>query len=218
MMTKISAYTPQNRNNFTTKQPCIKRQNVSFGKKPIDPTPDKIDKFFIKIANTNFMKKLIDWSQKGKTKVNKDGESVFVKNAEKLSPFLMVAYSAFLQTNHVVNILRNDQMPKERKETLAVNNVLAFIIPTIGAFTIDGTINKGVDRFQKYTESLHGQKLNPKQMKGLKTIKSVFIFSMMYKYAATIITTPMADVVTDLMRDHGMLDKKKSEATKVASK
>ncbi len=159
-----------------------------------------VQKFILKVADNKPLQKAVEWASKG-------------NNAEKISQYLMVAYSAFLQTCHVVNIMNNKQMPEERKQTLAINNILAFIIPTAGAFTMDKAINKGIDRFQKYSENVRGVKLNEKQALGLKTLKSIFIFSMMYKYFATIITTPLAEVTTKFLKKNGYLQSKNPENT-----
>lgn len=210
----ISAQSPQNKFNKISNS-NNSSQNVNFS-----GLKDDVDKFFskqadkertknilFKIANNKTMEKIVKWASRN-------------DNSKKLAQYLMVGYSAMLQTNHIINIHRNKQMPEERKETLIVNNALAFVIPTIGAFTVDNAIDKGIERFQKYAEKVRNQKFNEHQAEGLKALKTIFIFSMMYKYFATVITTPMADKVTDFMRDKGMIGKnrKAEEAKKESSK
>lgn len=220
MINSINNYTHKKNFNLS-KERAQKPQNVNFRGAKLDDFYSKIaDKkqtknIILKIANSNFMKKIVEWGSK-ETTVIKNGQKIISYNSDKIPQYLMVSYSAALQTNHIYNILKNDQMPQERKETLAVNNALAFVLPTIGAFTIDSSINKSVKQFQKYSEKIKNTKFDETQLKGLKTLKSVLIFGLMYKYFATIITTPMADKVTDLMRDKGLIGKKRkvAEATK----
>lgn len=224
MINSINVYTPSNK-YFSNNETSQKRQNqnLNFG-------DSKADKFFSKIAESKrtkniitkiadnpIMKRLVTWCAEEKVTTNKKGEKIVDRNSDKIFQYLMVSYSALLQTNHIFNILKNKQMPEERKETLAVNNALAFVLPTIGAFTIDKSLNRSIDKFQKYAEKVRDKgKFTEKQAGGLKAIKSVLIFGLMYKYFATIITTPMADKVTDWMRDKNLIGKqrKAKEATK----
>ena len=224
MINSINTYSPQNR---FYKQAKVTRhaQNINFeakkewyfNKKLNEfaekiASKEKVKDFIFKAADNKTLKALVEWASKEKTVLNKNGEKVKDCNTDKLNQYLIVGYSAFLQTLHIRNIMKNKQMPEERKETLAINNILAFIIPTIGAFTIDKSINKGMETFQKYAEKVKKQKFNEDQLKGLKTFKSVLIFGMMYKYFATIITTPLADVTTDFLRDKGIIGKTRNKA------
>lgn len=218
MLNAINSYTPQNK-PLTAKSVAQKPQNINFKGSKFDDYFSKIaDKkstqnIIIKIANNPTIKKIVDWCAIETPKINKKGEKIIDRNSDKIFNYLMVAYSALLQTNHIINIKKNKQMPEERKETLIVNNALAFVLPTIGAFTIDKSLNRSIDRFQKYAEKTRNNtKFNEKQAGGLKALKSVFIFSMMYKYFATIVTTPMADKVTDFLRDEGLIGKKRKVA------
>ena len=114
---------------------------------------NKLDQFLIKIAENKTVKKLVEWAS-GKTTVTKRNnkneivKEVVNKNYDRLVQYLMTAFSFTLQSSYIINIMRNKEIPQERKETLSVVNGLTFVLPTIGAFTIDGTINKGADRFQ----------------------------------------------------------------------
>lgn len=212
IVNSIYAQTPQRKfvaRPTVAQRPMISAQPQNFG--GIKKLYEKIDKFFMKVAEKKGVQKIIlkiaenkplqkavEWASKG-------------DNAEKIAQYLMVAYSALLQTCHVTNIMNNKQMPEERKQTLAINNVLTFFIPTIGAFTVDKAINKGIDRFQKYAENVRGVKFNKHQTTGLKTLKSIFIFSMMYKYFSTVVATPLADVTTKFLKNQGYLKSKDSE-------
>jgi hypothetical protein len=224
MITSINTYTPQNK---PYKQAKVARQsqNINFGEKKewfllkkVNEFAEKIASkektkdFLFKVADNKTMKALVDWASKEKIIPNKYGEEIKDCNSDKLSQYLMVGYSALLQTLHIRNIMKNKQMPDERKETLIVNNALAFVLPTIGAFTIDKSINRGIETFTKYAEKTRNKKFNDNQLKGLKTFKSVLIFGMMYKYFATIVTTPMADVTTDFLRDKGLIGKARNKS------
>lgn len=206
MIRSINSYSPKS-TLCQNQKVASKPQNVTFA----GTNWNKTDDFFLKIANSNPMQKIVEWASQKTTKTNRKGELIVNKNSDKLAQYLMIGFSAILQTNHIVNILRNHQMPQERKETLAVNNGLAFILPTLGALTIDNSINKSSDRFEKYIKEINNHKLSKDAIKGIKAAKTLFIFTMMYKYASTIITTPLADVTTDFMRDKGLIGKAKTK-------
>ena len=216
MINSINSFTPQKK-SFQNKIEMPRTQKLNFGGAKLDEFYSKIaerkqtQNIILKLANSRIIRGLVNWGAKDKITTSK-GEKIITKRGDDLPKYLMVSYSGVLQTNHIVNIHRNKQMPEDRKETLIVNNLLAFILPTIGAFTIDSSINKGVKKFQKYAEKTKNTKFNDKQLNGLKTIKAVLIFGLMYKYFATIVTTPMADKVTDFLRDKGVIGQKKKPA------
>lgn len=203
MINSISRYSPKAR--FVQNQEKNKRQNIIFS----GIKQNKIDEILFNIADSSPMRKIVKWASKKTTITNKKGEEIVKKNSDKLAQILMIGFSAVLQTNHIINIMRNKEMPQERKETLAVNNALAFVIPSIGALTIDNSINRATDRLAKYIKKVNNNKLPEKTLNGVKAAKSIFVITMMYKYFATVITTPMADVTTDWMRKKGWLGKVK---------
>ena len=156
MITSINTYSPQNK---FCKQSRVtsKPQDINFGGIGDTFLGKKFNAFcsriadkkrtqaiITKIAEDKTMKKLVNWASEEKTVINKKGEEITDCNSDKLSQYLMVGYSALLQTLHIRNIMNNKQMPEERKETLVVNNALAFFLPTLGAFTIDKSINRGM--------------------------------------------------------------------------
>lgn len=215
MINSINTYAPQQKASLYRKNNRAIQANINFGgAKPNDffsrmANKKQTQKIIFAIANNSVVKGLVNWASKEKTTTNKNGTKITTCNSDKLTQYLMVGYSALLQINHIINIYRNKQMPEERKETLIVNNALAFVLPTIGAFTVDSSINRGINSFKNYAERVKQRKLNTNQLHGLKALKSVFIFGMMYKYFATVITTPLADVATDWLRERGLIGKKR---------
>jgi hypothetical protein len=225
MINSINAYTSQNKYLPIKQETSKNSSNTNFGKnKMLDDFCSRIaDKkqtknIIFKIANSDIMKSIVAWGAKEKTTLNRKGEIISSNNSDKISQYLMVGYSAILQTNHIINILKNKKMPEDRKETLAINNVLTFILPTLGAFTIDKSINKGIDRFQRYAETVKNKKFNDSQAKGLKTLKTVFIFAMMYKYFANLVATPLAEVTTKGMKHAGLIGNKSKFGSKIFSR
>ncbi len=163
---------------------------------------NKLDELFCSLADTKGMKKLVNWASK-KTSSNK------ISNSEKLNQFFMIAFSACLQSCSIFNIARDKNIPKERKENLMVNTGLTFIIPTLGALFVDNIINKQFDKLVEHYKKVNknNTKITEESVelacKGIKNFKSIFIFTLMYKFGSTLIALPIADKVTDYMRKKG---------------
>lgn len=198
------------------------KQKIAFGNKAV---LSKADKFVLNLASCKPIQKLVDWSGKRTIKHLKNGKTRVMKNEDKLRQYLMVGYSLGLQTNYVANVLSNDRMPKKRKQTLAINNIISFFIPAIGAFTVDRAINDGVKKLQLYivkTNKEVGKKLMPSSsaVKGVKAAASIIVFTTMYKWLSTVVATPIADKVTKFMDKKGWLSKEEvpHETTKSIKK
>lgn len=218
MITPIKSYTsPYNKvsaqNNKRQAQTAF--SNPTFGNS--NPKNfSKLEQFFIKIAENKTVQKLSEWAC-GKTVITKRNhknevvKEVVNRNYDRLVQYLMTAFSFTLQSSYIINIMRNKEIPQERKETLSVVNGLTFVLPTIGAFTIDGTINKGADRLQKYLKKINGVHFSQKAFDGVKTLKSVIVFTMIYKYASTLVAMPMAEGVACALKRFGVFGKKAKE-------
>jgi len=206
MITAIRPYAAQNKKLQSQSQSRRKfsaqGDTLSFGNN--SKNLSFFDKVFSKIGENKTVKGIIDWASKEKTIVKHNGDVVVKRNSDKLAQYMMVAFSAVLQSNHVFNIMRNKEIPQDRKEVLAVNNGLTFVIPTIGAFTVDGIIHKKVDDFQQYLKEVNGKHLSKEALEGVKAAKTILIFTMMYKYASTLVAMPMANGVTNFMRRNGV--------------
>lgn len=171
---------------------------------------NKLDDGFISLANTKPMKKIINWASK---KLPKDSKKM--SNSQKLNQAFMIAFSACLQSCSIFNIAKDKNIPKERKETLMVNTGLTFVIPTVGALFIDNIINKQFDKLIEQYKKVN--KTNPKLTKeaidnacsGIKNFKSIFVFTLMYKFGSTLIALPIADKVTNYMRKKGYFNSSK---------
>lgn len=165
---------------------------------------NKLDNMFASLADSKPMRKIVNWASK---KLPKNSNKV--SNSQKLNQFFMIAFSACLQGCSIFNIAKDKNIPKERKETLMVNTGLTFVIPTVGALFIDNIINKQFDKLIEQYKKVN--KTNPKLTKeaidnacsGIKNFKSIFVFTLMYKFGSTLIALPIADKVTDYMRKKG---------------
>lgn len=195
-------------NNFST-------SNITFGNKFTSKVENNIDNFtnklFLKLAELKPLKSFIDWSTKETYKKNIFGQNILSKNTEKLTQLLIISFSAILQTNYIVNIIKNKDIPKERKEALCVNNALTFVIPTIGALTLDKAVNKLSKRFENYLKSINKNNISEEALSGVHAAKSLLIFSFMYKFASTIIALPIGEKITTYLRQKGIFSEEQNK-------
>lgn len=63
-----------------------------------------------------------------------------VKNSKYLFNHMMAVGSAITSGMYMFKTLNNDQMDKDRKNTLAINQLLTFVISTAGAYAIDSKL------------------------------------------------------------------------------
>ena len=116
---------------------------------------------------------------------------------------------------YVQRTLSNKDLDKEKRTTLAVNQGLCFIVPTIAAYIVDKLINEKVKKFEYRLSGikqhdaaealLKGNKelsekilggLN-KNIKGVRILASLSVFTLIYRYATPVLITPIANKIGD---------------------
>ena len=132
---------------------------------------------------------------------------------------------------YVNRTLNKKDLDPDRRRTLAINQILCFIIPTIAAYLADNKIGDWVKRreyryasLQKYAEALaeaEGKpfdadkiKLITKKIKGIRPLASLAVFTLIYRYATPVLITPVANKIGDWVNTRREL--KKAETQKVA--
>lgn len=69
----------------------------------------------------------------------------FAKKSDKFgdaTKHMMVIGSTIISGMYVVRTLQNDNLDKEKRKTLAINDALTWALSTIGAFSLDNSLNK----------------------------------------------------------------------------
>lgn len=109
--------------------------------------------------------------------VNNKGVQKFAenfKNNDMLFNHMLAMGSLITSGLYVKKTLDNKDMDKDRKNTLAINQVLTFIISTIGAYSMDKSLNKW---WSKVTNKYVGIQINDKDFASEfgKTLKDVAV-------------------------------------------
>ena len=138
------------------------------------------------------------------------------KVAEKLSnvPGSMTEHMATLgslvtSSVYMGRTLQNKDLEADKRKTLAINQLLCFIVPTICAYTVNSMLanfNKGLERTysalqskkialgeitKDKAEEIMAKKSN--RLKGFKTLATLGTFTLIYRYATPVIITPIAN-------------------------
>ena len=71
-----------------------------------------------------------------------------VKNSDNLFKHFLAVGSAITSGMYMYKTVTNDKLDKDRKNTLAVNQFLTFVLSTAGAYALDGYLG---DWWQKQT-------------------------------------------------------------------
>ena len=109
---------------------------------------------------------------------------------------VMALSGTIVSTFYVINTLVSKKIEEARKEPLIYNSVISWALANIGAYSIDGVLNKHIKSFEnKYKEINKGDTNLPKQLRGIKIVKSALIFGMMYRWVTPWISTILAEKV-----------------------
>ena len=128
----------------------------------------------------------------------------------------MATLGALLTSSvYMYQTLNKKDLEDDRKRTLAVNQGLCFVIPTICAYTVDKLLKNWTKKHIEYLYSgmkenqIANIKLDParkaeieamekdlgQRLRGVRTLISLAIFTMIYRYIAPVLITPVANKI-----------------------
>lgn len=84
------------------------------------------DNYHKKIINSKFMSWFLDKTE----------------NVNQMTTHMMVAGSTLISGMYVVRTLQNDKLDKQKRKTLALNDLLTWTVSTICAYALDKSLNK----------------------------------------------------------------------------
>ena len=125
----------------------------------------------------------------------------------------MTAFGSLITSGvYVQQTLTKKDLDPERRRTLAVNQGLCFVVPTFAAYTVDKVINNWVKQNEyRYSgqyqheidiAKLEGKNANEiadkaatlsKKLKGFRTLASITVFALIYRYFTPVVMTPVAN-------------------------
>lgn len=130
-----------------------------------------------------------------------------------------VVLGSFIQSGvYVSRTLKNKEMDEDRKKTLAINQILCFVIPTIAGYTVNKFLGKAVKKVGYRYSTLMKQRIadlkasgdakklekateiNDKLGKNIKAVGSLSrlaSFTLIYRYLTPVLVTPIANMLGD---------------------
>ncbi len=151
--------------------------------------------------NSKFMGKFADWSA----------------NIENLPSHMSTAGSivtTYFYANRTKKTLNQDDEQRKRAKVLRLNQWLVTGVSTALGYGTNGLLNKvSKDLGYKFREANQGHPKLSTRMKGFDIAKQLAIFTMMYRYVAPVLVTPVASKGFKLWEDY---KNKKAEKSQVA--
>lgn len=122
---------------------------------------------------------------------------------QDLTRILTTVTSTVLSGFYMQQTLKNKDLDPKKKKTLAINQALSFILPTIGAWTLDSKTDKFVEKHfsDKYSAVNYLRPEAKKLFHGIQRAKSIVIFGLFYRYLAPVIVTPLANYIGNKLNE-----------------
>lgn len=115
-------------------------------------------------------------------------------------------------------ILASDDMPKERRIPMALNNVINCVISFVGGLAVDKYFEKLKYQLMDRAKLLIKDEKRAKTMiNGIDTAVPVLVSAFLYKYIGQVIATPVTDKVNKYMIKHGMVDYSEKKQTEIGN-
>ncbi len=118
------------------------------------------------------------------------------KNIDKMACHMTTAGSVVTTATYAgasLKTLRKDEEQKKRAKTLVLNQVMVTGLSTLGAYTINDWLGEKTKKLgYKFREANQGNPNLSSYMKGFKVAQGLLIFSVMYRYIAPVVVTPLA--------------------------
>lgn len=125
------------------------------------------------------------------------------KKNDNLTRVLTTIVSFFLSGFYMQQTLKNKELDPKKRTTLAVNQGLSFVLPTIGAWLLDGKTDKFLEKHfsDKYSAVNWNHPEAKKLFHGIQCAKSIIIFGIMYRYIAPVVVTPFANHIGNKLNE-----------------
>ncbi len=193
---RINVQTP---NRYNNSQKTDDGKNINFEGK----FGDKISDFTAKIY--------------GRYIANSEKIRVFAEKASKngkvgdISTHFQVAGSLITSSAYMASTMKNKDFDKDNARTLAINQGLCFVVPTIGAYVTDHYISDIKKQVEYKYDAIHERKIakakmSPaerkeamaklgKQLKAVRTLLGILTFTLIYRYITPVVVTPFANKI-----------------------
>jgi len=138
----------------------------------------------------------------------------------KLTAHMSTIGSLITSSVYVQQTLSKKDLDSDRRTTLAINQILCFIVPTVLAYTADAKLDNfvknkeyrytGLQRQKRVLAKAEGKPLPDdaeqkrilsQKIKGIRDLASLTIFTTVYRYVSPVLITPFANMIGDWYND-----------------
>lgn len=127
-------------------------------------------------------------------------------------PSIIAAEAIWLSGFYALSAYQNPKYEKKQKQTEAVYQTLSSIFCAVGAFSIDKVVNEIMERFAKTFEKNYNQEAMAKLIakdsealdkckNGVKQLKSIVIFTTIYRFVGPVLMNPVANKISGHFQD-----------------
>lgn len=111
--------------------------------------------------------------------------------------------TTYFYANRTLKTLNKDEEQKKRAKVLATNQVMVTGLSTLGAYGLNDALGKFSKNLgYKFREANQGHARLSTRMKGFDIAKQLLIFTMMYRYIAPVLVTPLASKIGKVYQNY----------------
>ena len=111
--------------------------------------------------------------------------------------------TTYFYANRTLKTLNKDEEQKKRAKVLATNQVMVTGLSTLGAYGLNDALGKFSKNLgYKFREANQGHAKLSTRMKGFDIAKQLLIFTMMYRYIAPVLVTPLASKIGKVYQNY----------------
>lgn len=142
-------------------------------------------------------------------KVRSFSEWLYSKDSSNATKHFAVVGAFVTSAAYAYNTLKNNKLEKKNSTTLAINQALGWVVPTLLGYLIDSGIAEHTKEIEynfaaKITKAMKMSALDSKeynealertvkQIKGVRTIAGIVTFTLLYRYLAPVFIAPVAN-------------------------
>jgi hypothetical protein len=152
-----------------------------------------------------------------------EGSKVFEKlatekNLKTAKKWMPGVFGLWISAYYVMNNLKSDKIPKERKTPLAINDLINTTFGFFGGLLLSDKIlafkDAMLDNFRRANAGMDPTKLKVLDA-GMSTMIPLMGFALMFRYFGPVIATPLADKVNRFLIKKGIIkDPEKAQKEK----
>ncbi len=156
---------------------------------------DKVSKSYNSFIENVIAKKVVAPVMNSKL-MNKVADKV--GKSKDITDHMTTIGSFVTTTTYAGTTLKNKNLERKPARTLALNQILVTALSTIGAYTINGGLEKFTKKMSykfRDTNKHLPDKVLEKRIKGFGIAQKLLTFTLMYRYVAPVVVTPVASKI-----------------------